>query len=587
VGSNPGTYQSGSTLGQPGAIAGDSDTAARFNGTTGWVSVPSSSSLNVGDQFTIEAWVRRERTGRMEVIASKQNQGWVLDFNSKDQLTLRKSNVADVVSSTLTVTDTAWHYVAASKDGSAVHLYLDGRDVTGPIVNPETMVNNTRPLAIGQSSNSTYLQGTVDEVALYNAALTPTQIANHYAAGANHDPVVVAVGDIACAPGDTTNACKQQATAGLAAAQHPNAVLTLGDNQYNSGLLSEFTGAGGYGATWGQFNSIVHPDPGNHEYASNKSAAGYFSYFGSLAGPSSGNYSFNLGSWHLVSLNSDCDDSVCHNSVAGTTSSAEVSWLQSDLASNPSSCTLAYWHHPRFSAAWVGDSPGVGPLWNVLYSAHADLVLDGHDHLYERYAPQDPSGTATSAGIREFVVGTGGENLMSITNREPNLQFADQSDFGVLVLTLHPSSYDWAFKRTDGTVIDSGTTPCHGSVSGSLAANPMAGPLGPVGPGLKFNARVASAPLSAVARRGLGMAISLNRASNVNISVAARLGGSLTRIASFHEDESDIPRAHTMLWLRLPARLLNRQTLALVIHFVATDAAMAQRTLSQSITLRR
>ena len=139
--------------------------------------------------------------------------------------------------------------------------------------------------------------------------------------------------------------------------------MLLGDNQYNSGLLSEYTGAGAYGATWGIFNPIVFPDPGNHEYSASPVAAGYFSYFGSALHGSSASapyYSFSLGNWHIVSLDSSCSDSGCSDVVRGETSSAQTSWLQADLAAHPAPCTLAYWHHPRFSGSWTNDSPGTG-----------------------------------------------------------------------------------------------------------------------------------------------------------------------------------------------------------------------------------
>jgi len=193
------------------------------------------------------------------------------------------------------------------------------------------------------------------------------------------DPVLAAVGDIACQPGDTANACEQSVTAQLVATHAPTAVAVLGDNQYASGLFSEFEGKGAYNATWGQFNPIVHPVPGNHEYSASSTAHGYFKYFGPAAvGPNgagaegpNGSYSYDLGSWHLIALNSDCSNTGCSDSVTGTTSDAQVSWLNSDLAAHPGQCTLAYWHHPRFSASFSGDTPGVAPLWNALYAAHA------------------------------------------------------------------------------------------------------------------------------------------------------------------------------------------------------------------------
>jgi hypothetical protein len=293
--------------------------------------------------------------------------------------------------------------------------------------------------------------------------LTPAQVAEHYSAGINasHDPVLAAVGDIACAPGDTTDECQQLATANLVSAQKPSAVAVLGDNQYQSGLLTEFNGAGAYNDTWVQFNPIVHPTPGNAEYRASSTASGYFTYFGSSAA-GNGNYSYDVGTWHIISLNSNCSDSGCQSSESGTTSSSEVSWLQGDLAAHQHQCVLAYWHHPLFTSGFVASSPGVAPFWNALYAARADVVLNGHDHLYERFAQQDPAQTPTSEGIREFVVGTGGQELdPRMGSLEPNMQVADLHHFGVLFLALHPDSYDWAFRATIGAVLDSGSTPCH------------------------------------------------------------------------------------------------------------------------------
>ncbi len=689
VGSNPGGYQPGTTLGATGGLSGDPDTAVRFDGVNGSANVPAAASLNVGDRFTIEGWVKRERTGVTETIASKQNNGWLLEFNDTDQLTLRKSTVADVVSSTATVTDTSWHQVAATKDGASVHLYLDGQDVTGPVLSPQTMADNTQPLAIGDSISSSYLQGTIDELALYDLALTSNQIATHYTTAtgvssaapvntgvpsvsgtarsgqtlsatagvwsgstpmsfgyqwqrcswsgtgcknvpgagstyalsgpdvgttlrvlvtasnsvgsasapsavsafvaAPNDPTVVAVGDIACAPGDTTHGCQQQQTATLAASQNANAVLTLGDNQYDSGLLSEFNGAGAYGATWGQFGQIVHPAPGNHEYAQSSSAAGYFGYFGSTAG--SGSYAFNLATWHIVSLNSGCGSSGCRNSAMGQTTSAQTTWLRNNLTANTTSCTLAYWHHPRFSSSWNSDSPGVGPLWSALYNAHADIVLGGHDHIYERYGLQSPSAAATSSGIREFVVGTGGEDLEGMGTLEPNLQSYDTNDYGVLVLTLHSSSYDWAFRRTNGTIADSGHTTCHGRTgspaTGTARDIPSASGSEPLGRAFSFDARPLQSSRAAVDRRGLRVAVRLSRGADVKIDVSTRLGRHLRRIASFTESDEQLSRPDTVLSLPLPARSPKAERpLVLVLHLVARDAAGRRRSVTRTITLR-
>lgn len=423
---------------------------------------------------------------------------------------------------------------------------------------------------------------------------------------AAHDPVVVAVGDIACAPGDTSNACEQGLTAQLAGAQNPDALLTLGDNQYESGLLSEFDGAGAYNATWGVFNGIVYPDVGNHEYAASPTAAGYFSYFGSRAGASTGDYSFNLGTWHVIALDSSCSDSGCGDLVAGQTTSAQVSWLQNDLAAHPAACTLAYWHHPRFSVSWTGDSPGVGPLFSALYNAHADLVLSGHDHVYERYGLVNPSEQADPAGVREIVAGTGGESLFDITSSDPNVQFSDARDFGVLVLTLHATSYSWAFKRLDGTVADSGTTSCHGALSGAGALAGAAGtrlrrasiaarrariarpwPPGPSGRALRFGVSLPAQSKRQVSRHGLAVTVHLDRAANVAITLFVRRGHRLTAAARARETETQLPGPRTRLYLRVPARCLQRPgDVVLVLRLTAQDAALHRARLTVRVPLR-
>ena len=606
TGHNNGTYVGRVTLGEPGAISGDPDTAIALDGT-GQVSIPSASSLNVGDDFTIEAWIRRAttKTGNDEVIASKQNGAWVLMFNESDQLTLRRSNVADVATANVATTDTGWHYVVATKNGPSTHLYIDGKDVTGTVAN-QTMENNTEPLAIGQSSNNAYFNGSIDEVALYNQVLTPTQITTHYNTATPTKPeepaapVLAAVGDIACPYGDKTDSCQQQATANLVASQHPSAVAVLGDNQYQSGLLGEYDSPGAYNATWGRFNPIVHPIPGNHEYAASSAASGYFTYFGSSAGK--GFYSYELGSWHIIGLNSDCSNSGCQDSVAGTASSAEVSWLQADLATHPNQCILAYWHHPRFSSGWVSNSPGVAPFWNALYAAHADVVLNGHDHMYERFAQQSPSQVAASTGIREFVVGTGGESLFEMSTIQPNMQAVDNHHFGVLFLTLHPDSYQWTFRATNGTVLDSGSTPCHHGSTGSSGASSPAGTmsaqssamrtfpamraaamfsLDALFPGssrngmrLKFSARTTHAGLHSMLGHGLPLHIHCSRACDLTITATVRRGRHTIAVSRFRETETQIPKRSSELVLHLPrgvARLVGHKRLTLTL--VALDAS--------------
>src|SRR5581483_4998093 len=236
--------------------------------------------------------------------------------------------------------------------------------------------------------------------------------------------------------------------------------------------------------------------------------------------------------------------------------------------------------------------PGVGPLWTALYNAHADIVLNGHDHVYQRYALQSPSGTATRSGIREFVVGTGGEDLEGLGPHEPNLQAYDTNDYGVLVLTLHLASYDWAFKRLNGTVVDSGSNTCHGQsgfpATGSAARDiPGASGSGPVGPALRLNAKPLRASRSAVAHHGLRVAVHLSRGADVRITVSVRRGNHLTRIARFLDGDEEIDRPYTVISLRLPARpLLAQRKVTLVMRMVAKDAVGRYRTVVRTVTLK-
>ena len=408
------------------------------------------------------------------------------------------------------------------------------------------------------------------------------------------DPVVVAAGDIARPPG--CSPCEQSATATLAQTFNPTSVFLLGDNQYDNGSLAEYTGS--YALTWGRdFNSIVHPIPGNHEYGT-AGAAGYLAYFGqAVANPDktpNDYYSFNLGNWHIDALNSDCTDSGCSDPLPGATTTAQTAWLQNDLAHDTSACTLAMWHHPLFSSGWTLGSPGVGPLWNALYQAHADIALGGHDHLYERYAQQDPSGTATTNGIREFVVGTGGEGLNGLSAHPTTLQASDARDYGVLVLTLHASSYSWKFVNTGGATVDSGTTACHGPEVPRLWAGvaprshqSRARAARLDGPALSFDARPIRASLKSVIRTGLAVAIHASRGVDVVVTASLRRGRRLQRIASFYETESQIPKPYSQILLRPPARSLQgMNAVRLVLRFAAVDSAEHRRTVTRTVSLR-
>jgi len=264
------------------------------------------------------------------------------------------------------------------------------------------------------------------------------------------DPVLVGAGDIASCKSDG-----DEATAKLLDAI-PGTVFTTGDNAYYSGTDEEF--AYSYTPTWGRHKDRTMPAPGNHDYQTT-GAVGYFNYFGAAAGdPTKGYYSYDLGAWHIVVINSNC------SRVGGCGSgSAQEQWLRLDLAAHPAPCTLAYWHHPLFSSGQHGNNPSVQALYQALYDYGADAVLNSHDHLYERFAPQDPSGNLdTARGIREFLVGTGGAGHYNWGIMQPNSEVRNNTTFGVMKLTLHPTSYDWEFVPEAGeTFTDSGSDSCH------------------------------------------------------------------------------------------------------------------------------
>jgi hypothetical protein len=282
------------------------------------------------------------------------------------------------------------------------------------------------------------------------------------ALAATGDPVFVGAGDIA--------SCSQihdDATANLLD-NIPGTVYDLGDNVYPNGTLDEYNNC--YDPTWGRQKARTHPSAGNHEYDISGGAVGYFNYFGAAASPlepsctsnCKGYYSYDLGAWHIIVLNSNCSQ------IGGCgTTSPQGKWLQADLAAHPSTCTLAYWHHPLFSST-ASNTSGKA-FWALLYAAGADIVLNGHQHQYERFALQDPNGVADPVhGIREFVVGTGGAGLGGFNTIAPNSEVRNGSTWGVLKLTLHSTSYDWQFVPIAGqTFTDSGSASCV-TASGSI-----------------------------------------------------------------------------------------------------------------------
>src|SRR6266699_6190010 len=237
----------------------------------------------------------------------------------------------------------------------------------------------------------------------------------------------------------------------------PGTVFAAGDNAYDNGTSTQYTTC--YGASWGRHKARTQPTPGDLDYKT-ANASGYFGYFGAAAAdPKQGYYSYDLGAWHIVVLNSGSS-----SLVPTTATSPQVQWLKADLAAHPAHCTLAYWHNPLFDSK---DAPNnnIRPLWDALYAGGVDVVVNAHYAFYERFAPQTPAGVADPVlGIREFVVGTGGAAVTAFGTVRPNSQVRSSGTFGVLKLTLDDARYSWQFVPVAGkTFSDSGSTSCHGA----------------------------------------------------------------------------------------------------------------------------
>jgi hypothetical protein len=261
--------------------------------------------------------------------------------------------------------------------------------------------------------------------------------------------VFVGAGDIAdcSSSGDEATAALLDSIAGT--------VFTTGDNAYDDGTNSNFSQC--YESSWGRHKARTRPSPGNHDYHTS-GAAGYYAYYGVNAGPAGqGYYSFDLGDWHIVSLNSN---------ISMSAASPQVTWLMADLAGSAKRCTLAYWHHPRFSSGTHGSSTSPQPLWQALYDAGADVIVQGHDHNYQRFAPLTPSGVPDPVnGIRSWVAGMGGRSHYNFSTPIANTDAQSTSTYGVLKFTLSgdgSNTYAWEFVPVAGqTFTDSGTAACH------------------------------------------------------------------------------------------------------------------------------
>lgn len=289
------------------------------------------------------------------------------------------------------------------------------------------------------------------------------------------DPVIAAAGDIACDPGQPrfasglgTKDCHMLQTSDLMMKMDLTAILPLGDLQYEDGTLAKFQQS--FDPTWGRLKNLMRPAVGNHEYGT-PGAAGYFDYFngpGVYDGPAGprdkGYYSYDVGAWHVVTLNSECSDSkpdnpYLHDCDAG---SPQEQWLRADLAAHQARCTLAVWHHPLFSSGIEARNDHVRPLFQALYDNGVDVLLTGHDHGYERFAPMDAFGNRDGAlGVRQFVVGSGGKNHQSNRAAQPNSEIRNPTDFGVLEMDLGAASYRWQFVAEGSRVLDAGANSCH------------------------------------------------------------------------------------------------------------------------------
>jgi acid phosphatase type 7 len=291
---------------------------------------------------------------------------------------------------------------------------------------------------------------------LATAALLAAVSAHAAAASPDQGVTVYAAGDIArCAYRDPaySGAADTAATVAAGLAQDPEAVvLALGDLTYPNGAMKEFTDC--YAPTWGRFKDRTWPAPGNHEYYT-PGAKPYFDWWGARAGR--GYYSFELGTWHIISLDSN---------LAPAQHAAQLDWLRADLAAHPARCTLAYWHHPLFSSGGHGSIPKMRDAWQLLYAAGAELVLSGHDHDYERFAPQDADGRLDPThGIRQFVVGTGGAYPTPFLLTVPHSEVRDSNRTGVLRLRLYTGGYGWEFVESTRVSSFGIAPPDHGSAA--------------------------------------------------------------------------------------------------------------------------
>lgn len=310
---------------------------------------------------------------------------------------------------------------------------VPGASPTAPAIGGPSASAPTGPASSGASSDPT---------------IAPSPTAQ---TGPTGDPILIGAGDIADCASDG-----DEATAALLDGL-PGTVFTAGDNAYPAGRVEDLVEC--YVPTWGRHLARTRPAPGNHDWDPGSLDA-YTATFGAAAtGPGGSSwYAYDLGAWHIVVLDSSCDR------VGGCgPDSPQGTWLAADLAGSAARCTLAIFHHPRFSSGTAhGNDASVDPLWRALYAANADVIVNGHDHHYERFAPQDPDGEVDRArGIRQFVIGTGGTPLRGIGDIAANSELRVSVSPGLLEFTLRDAGYDWRFIPTAGDFSDRGTASCH------------------------------------------------------------------------------------------------------------------------------
>lgn len=553
-----GTYLKGVLLGATGAVTGDANAAATFDGVNDTVAVPSSVALQLGAQMTLETWVKPDAMPASTATLLRKDGEYLLRITHDGNVLFRvwvptaPGGVWNLGTAPY-VRAGSWNHIVATLDGTSTAVYVNGvRRATGALYGPAAAAGDT-PLYLGSSTGtSDFLAGTLDDTAIYGSVLPGDRVRAHFDAAAVAPPAPQvrlqspADGSTMDAtptfgghaePGMTTTATVNvfagsgtsgtpvqtlsaalspagtfsvQAAAALASGVYtaqavqqapdgpvtssttftvdaslppqllvagdvagcdtfgdeataalldrlPGVVVPDGDLVYEDATSSDFDNC--YDPSWGRHKARSRPASGAHEYRT-PDAAGYFGYWGAAAGQAGeGWYSYDLGSWHVVSLSSECEQ------IGGCgAGSPEETWLHADLQRNRAQCTIAILHEPRFSSgAEHGDNGTYQAFWEDLYAAGVEAVVSGSDHLYERFAPQTPTGELDpDTGIREFVAGTGGRSHYPFGPIAANSIVHDDTTYGVLRLVLRDGSYDWEFvPQAGGGFTDSGSATCH------------------------------------------------------------------------------------------------------------------------------